>query len=90
MPRRPSTPPPETPRPRDSVVQIDYEICTNCGICVRSCPVDVLRINRKTKWLDATYWQDCMLCKLCELDCPEPGAIVIAPDKPLAHVLSWG
>lgn len=83
-------PPPTTPKPAHSVVEIDYGSCTNCGICIKSCPVDVLRMNPDTKWLDATYWEDCMLCKLCEMDCPEPGAIHIAPNKVLHHVLSWG
>lgn len=88
MPHRP--PPRDAVKPRHSVVEIDYENCTNCGICIKSCPVDVLRMSPETKWLEATYWEDCMLCKLCELDCPEEGAIWILPDKSLAHVLTWG
>jgi len=83
-------PPPDTKKPTESVVNIDYDTCINCGICIQSCPVDVLRINKETRWLEATYWEDCMLCKLCELDCPEPGAIVISPQKPLGFVTSWG
>lgn len=83
-------PKPDTEKPAGSVVNIDYDTCINCAICIRSCPVDVLRINKETRWLEATYWEDCMLCKLCELDCPVPGAITISPDKPLGFVLSWG
>jgi len=83
-------PKPDTKKPEASVVNIDYDACINCGICIHSCPVDVLRINKETRWLEATYWEDCMLCKLCELDCPEPGAITISPLKPLGFGMSWG
>ena len=86
-----SRPPPplDAVEPAGTTVHIDYTKCTNCGICVRSCPVDVLRISPVTQWLEATYWEDCMLCKLCEVDCPYD-AIHISPDKPLHHILSWG
>jgi len=70
-------------------VNIDYDLCTNCGICVRSCPVDVIRIEPKTKMVASVYDQDCMLCKLCEYDCPEE-CIVIEPSKQVTHILSWG
>ena len=70
-------------------VNIDYDLCTNCGICIRSCPVDVIRVDRQTKLVTSIYDQDCMLCKLCVYDCPED-CIVIAPDKQVAHILSWG
>ena len=82
-------PPIDLPEPEGTNVHIDYRKCTNCAICIRSCPVDVLRINPHTRWLEATFWQDCMLCKLCEVDCPED-AIHITPDKILRHSLSWG
>lgn len=70
-------------------VNIDYDLCTNCGICVRSCPVDVIRIDPETKMVASVFDQDCMLCKLCEYDCPED-CIEIAPGKQVAHILSWG
>ena len=70
-------------------VNIDYDLCTNCGICVRSCPVDVIRIPKDTKIVASVYDNDCMLCKLCEYDCPE-NCIHIAPGKQITHILSWG
>ncbi len=70
-------------------VNIDYDLCTNCGICVRSCPVDVIRVDPATKVVTATFDQDCMLCKLCVYDCPE-NCIHIDPGKQIGHILSWG
>ncbi|MFK7804707.1 MAG: ferredoxin family protein [Anaerolineae bacterium] len=70
-------------------VNIDYDLCTNCGICVRSCPVDVIRIEPESKIVASVYDHDCMLCKLCEHDCPED-CIIIDPSKQVAHIMSWG
>ncbi len=70
-------------------VNFDYDLCTNCGICVRSCPIDVIRVHSETKKVTAIYDQDCMLCKMCEYDCPQ-NCIFIAPNKQITHILSWG
>jgi NAD-dependent dihydropyrimidine dehydrogenase PreA subunit len=49
--------------------------CTGCGICVKKCPTEVLELkdNRSSmKDIDA-----CMVCRLCEVVCPEKGISVI-------------
>ena len=70
-------------------VKIDHELCDGCGICVQSCTMDVIRIDKTSKKAVAKYQQDCMLCDMCELDCPQ-NAIYVAPDKYLPLLVGWG
>lgn len=67
------------------IESIDSKKCCGCGLCVRSCPLDVIRLNEKKKAYIA-YPDDCMTCFLCERLCPE-GAINVHPFKePLPDV----
>lgn len=50
---------------------IDFRLCTGCGICVDHCPLDVLRLNEKTGTAYIKYLRDCQGCFLCEHECPE-------------------
>ncbi len=49
-------------------VQIDYELCNQCGICIDSCMMDVIRKDEDTVRL--VYPDDCQDCFLCVKDCP--------------------
>lgn len=72
-----------------SVERIDPELCNGCGICVDSCPVDVLRMDAESGKAVIKYPEDCMLCDWCELDCPQ-NAIYVSPLKSAPLILSWG
>ncbi len=72
-----------------SVERIDLELCNGCGICVDSCPVDVLRMDEASGKAVIKYPEDCMLCDWCELDCPQ-NAIYVSPLKSAPLILSWG
>ena len=72
-----------------SIQPIDNDLCTGCGICVETCPMDVIRMNESGTKAVVRYVNDCMLCYMCELDCPED-AIYISPEKKAKHMLSWG
>ncbi|MCL5265364.1 MAG: tRNA-dihydrouridine synthase [Chloroflexi bacterium] len=51
---------------------IDYDLCTSCKLCVRSCWYDALTVDgRKVK----TDSDKCIGCELCVSVCPVPGAI---------------
>jgi len=72
-----------------SIEQIDLELCNGCGICVNSCPMDVIRMDEEGKKAIIKYPEDCMLCGWCEEDCPE-NAISISPEKTSPLIVSWG
>jgi len=72
-----------------AVDKIDYEKCNGCGICVRVCPMDVFRMDKKNKKAVITYPEDRMLCEFCVLDCPT-GAITVTPGKTSPLLVSWG
>ena len=51
---------------------IDLKRCTLCGMCVDTCPEDVLAINRDI--LLFAREEQCTMCADCETVCPE-GAV---------------
>lgn len=74
---------------KDGVAAVDYRKCVGCGVCVSSCPKNVIRLIP----FDAEHWVGCAShdkgpvvrkycdvgcigCKLCEKNC-EAGAITV-------------
>jgi len=49
-------------------VDVNKIACTGCGVCVETCPTDVLRLDRENK-ATMTYPEDCQGCFICEWDC---------------------
>jgi NAD-dependent dihydropyrimidine dehydrogenase PreA subunit len=52
-------------------VIIDLSLCDGCGVCVDSCPTDVLRVDPVTNKAIVAYPDDCHVCFLCQDDCPQ-------------------
>jgi NAD-dependent dihydropyrimidine dehydrogenase PreA subunit len=71
-----------------SIERIDPELCTGCGICVNSCPMDVIRMDETTKKAVIKYPEECMCCDYCEYDCPVD-AIYVSPEKYAPLMVSW-
>ena len=63
--------------------------CVGCGICVATCPTDVIRQDPKTGLAFIKYPEDCQMCHLCRMYCPK-NAITITSEKSIPVVVSWG
>ncbi|WP_117883649.1 4Fe-4S dicluster domain-containing protein [Aureibaculum luteum] len=70
-----------------SIVSING--CIGCEECIKSCPTDVIRLNRDTKKAEILYPEDCQICHLCRMYCPVD-AITISPEKSIPVIVSWG
>ena len=70
------------------IERIDQELCNGCGICVNTCSMDVIRMDKETKKAVIKYPEDCMCCDYCELDCPTH-AIYVSPDKHSPVMVAW-
>jgi len=72
-----------------SIEKIDPDLCNGCGICINSCPMDVIRMNKEINKAIIQYPDDCMICEFCTQDCPE-NAITVTPEKNSPLIVSWG
>ncbi len=72
-----------------AIEKIDHELCTGCGTCVNSCPMDVIRMDEESQKAVIQYPEECMLCEFCATDCPT-NAIYLTPGKDAPLIISWG
>jgi NAD-dependent dihydropyrimidine dehydrogenase PreA subunit len=73
-----------------TIERIDPGLCNGCGICVKSCPADVLKMDKDNKKAVIRYPQDCVVCCWCFVECPED-AVFISPVVSTSPLFtSWG
>jgi NAD-dependent dihydropyrimidine dehydrogenase PreA subunit len=70
------------------IERIDPEKCTGCGICIDTCSADVIRLDETNKKAIIKYAEDCRICALCELFCPNH-AVYVSPSKKIIPLSSW-
>jgi NAD-dependent dihydropyrimidine dehydrogenase PreA subunit len=56
-------------------ILVDNDKCTGCGTCVDVCPVSVYEIRDEKAVPVKTY--GCLLCRACEVQCPERAIQII-------------
>jgi len=56
-------------------IKIDVSKCDGCATCVDVCPVEVFEIkNDKSTLVNA---DECLVCRVCEVQCPNTAIEVI-------------
>ncbi len=54
--------------------------CKGCDICVEFCPKNTLELDNEFKVVQ-TKPEDCILCRMCELRCPDLAIFVVGKKK---------
>lgn len=64
-------------QPEISEIEVNQDLCSECGICVAVCPFDVIKLEKSDEDLVAVIGDlKCKRCDLCVTACPA-GAITI-------------
>ncbi len=50
-------------------IELDRDLCVDCGACTSVCPTGALRINRRTGEVEL-YPDQCVACGMCVIACP--------------------
>ncbi len=63
-------------------VEVNYDLCKGCGLCVHVCPKNVLEMVEDLRvWMGTTAKvmrpEDCIRCKMCEDICPDFAITVV-------------
>ena len=61
--------------------QINREWCKGCGICIEFCANKVLEMDELDKAVPVRT-EDCVVCRLCEMRCPDLAINIIAEEEP--------
>ena len=69
--------------------RIDSDLCSGCGIHVKSCPADFIRIDVEIRKDIIAYPEDCEICCWCIGEYSED-AVTVTPVDKSSPLTSWG
>ena len=72
-------------------IRLDIQpvVCVSCGVCVDSCPTDVIAPEANGK-VYVAHLEDCQACFLCVIDCPVDAISLTQVRVPLEEIgLEW-
>jgi 2-oxoisovalerate ferredoxin oxidoreductase delta subunit len=65
-------------------VEIEYNLCKGCGLCIENCKPGVLFFSTQFNVLGYQYAQykgsGCTGCEACFYACPEPAAMTVVKE----------
>lgn len=50
--------------------KVNFSECIKCGICQRSCPVDIISVHKDKEECIEINWDYCKGCGICANECP--------------------
>lgn len=68
-----------------AVARVSHDLCTGCGICIKSCPVSCITIVESELNFNgvANIGRQCTGCNICAIDCPWFAIAMLNPDGSL-------
>jgi len=60
-------------------VNIDNELCTGCMKCYEICPLDIIAWDDDKSLPYVTYVDECQLCFICQIECPDKAINIKVP-----------
>ena len=61
-----------------SIIGINYEKCTNCGLCVKECSIKIRRDKEKNRFYVPNPTIPCFSCGHCIAICPKDAITLIS------------
>lgn len=73
---------------KDTEFVCDQNMCTGCGLCVNTCPVNAIKIESKLNSQNALIDSEkCIKCNRCHSSCPQVNTVITK--KPIEWYQGW-
>jgi NAD-dependent dihydropyrimidine dehydrogenase PreA subunit len=67
-------------------LNVSAVVCVGCGVCIDSCPTDVIDYDGETQKAVVAHLGDCQSCFLCVFDCPVDAITIRQQRFPLSEI----